>query len=99
MNKEEIKEINRHISDALEQWSAIMVTAEADEWSYLLEYSKQDALNALMIFDHVLTNIGIKNGTINEKNVVKIGRKMKSLVKDMIGIDSIELANRVLKNE
>lgn len=99
MNKEKIKEINSHISDALEQWSAIMVTADADEWAYLLDYSEKDALNALSIFNHVLSNIGIKNGTLNEENVLNIAKKMRHLVQDMIGIDSIELANRVLKNE
>lgn len=99
MNKEKIKEINSHISDALEQWAAIMVTADADEWAYLLDYSEQDALNALTIFNHVLSNIGIKNGTLNEETVLNSAQKLRNLVKDMICIDSIELTNRVLKNE
>lgn len=99
MNKEEIKEINSHISDALEQWSYIMVTADADEWSYWLDYSEKDALNALTIFNHVLANIGIKNGALNEENVLNSTKKLRHLVQDMIGIDSIELTNRVLKNE
>lgn len=99
MNKEKIKEINNHISDALEQWSAIMVTADADAWSYLLEYSEKDALNALSIFNHVLSNIGIKNGTLSEENVLNSAKKLRHVVQGMIGIDSIELTNRVLKNE
>lgn len=99
MNKEKIKEINSHISDALGQWAAIMVTAEADEWSYLLDYSEKDALNALTIFEHVLSDIGIKNGTLNEENILNSAQKLCHLVKDLIGIDSIELTNRVLKNE
>ena len=99
MNKEEIKEINSHISDALEQWAAIMVTADADEWAYLLDYSEKDALNALSIFNHVLSNIGIKNGTLSEENALNSAQKLCHLVKNLIGIDSIELANRVLKNE
>lgn len=99
MTKEKIKEINNHISEALEQWAAIMVTADADEWAYLLDYSEQDALNALTIFNHVLSNIGIKNGTLNEETVLNSAQKLRNLVKDMICIDSIELTNRVLKNE
>lgn len=99
MNEENIKEINNHISEALEQWSAIMVTADADEWSYLLDYSEKDALNALSIFNHVLSNIGIKNGTLSEENVLNSAKKLRHVVQDMIGIDSIELTNRVLKNE
>lgn len=99
MNKEEIKEINSHISDALEQWADIMVTADADEWSYWLDYSEKDAFNALTIFNHVLSNIGLKNGTLSEENVLNSAQKMCHLVKGLIGIDSIELTNRVLKNE
>jgi hypothetical protein len=99
MNKEEIKEINSHISDALEQWAYIMVVADADEWAYMLDYSEKDALNALSIFNHVLSNIGIKNGTLNEDNAVNRAQNLCNLVKDLIGIDSIELTNRVLKNE
>lgn len=99
MNKEEIKEINSHISDALEQWAAIMVTADADEWSYWLDYSEKDALNALSIFNHVLFNIGIKNGTLGGGNALNSAKKLRHLVQEIIGIDSIELANRVLKNE
>jgi hypothetical protein len=99
MNKEEIKEINSHISDALEQWAYIMVVADADEWAYMLDYSEKDALNAVTIFNHVLSNIGIKNGTLNEDNAVNRAQNLCNLVKDLIGIDSIELTNRVLKNE
>lgn len=99
MNKEKIKEINNHISEALEQWAAIMVTADADEWSCWLDYSEKDALNALTIFNHVLSNIGIKNGTLNEDNAVNRAQNLCNLVKDLIGIDSIELTKRVLKNE
>jgi hypothetical protein len=99
MNKEKIKEINSHISDALKQWAYIMVTADADEWAYMLDYSEKDALNALTIFNHVLANIGIKNGTLNEDNAVNRAQNLCNLVKDLIGIDSIELTNRVLKNE
>ena len=97
--KEQIKEVNQHISDALQQWADIMLLADADNWSYLLDYSEKDALNALSIFNHVLSNIGIKNGTLNEETVLNSTKKLRHLVQDMIRIDSIELANRVLKNE
>ena len=61
-SKEDIKEINKHISDALKQWSEIMLLADSDEWSYSLEYSDEDVLNALYIFNHVAQNIAIKSG-------------------------------------
>jgi hypothetical protein len=94
-----IREVQVHISDALEQWAYIMVTADANEWAYMFDYSEKDALNALSIFNHVFSNIGIKNGTLNEENVLNSAQNLRHLVKGMIGIDSIELTNRVLKNE
>jgi hypothetical protein len=36
-DKEQIKEVNQHISDALEQWSTTMLVADADEWAYHFE--------------------------------------------------------------
>lgn len=33
MKNNQIKEINQHISDALEQWQNVMLKADADEWA------------------------------------------------------------------
>lgn len=97
MNNETIKEINQHISEALEQWSDIMLKADADAWAYSLSYSDEDLLNALYIFNHVAENIAIKSGFINEKNVFQKMSAFKNSVKESFGFDTVELTNKCIK--
>lgn len=97
MKQSEIKEINEHISDALQQWSEIMVTADADSWSFLLNYNDEDVLNSLQMFIHVASNVAIKNRTLNDKNVTDKFKVFTDALKECFGIDSIELTKRVLK--
>lgn len=97
--KEQLKEINQHISDALEQWSTTMLVADADEWAYHLNYSEQDALNAIFIFNHVLSNIGIKNGVLNDKNAVEKSKKLREFIKEYCGLDTVEIVRKSLKIE
>ncbi len=94
--KEYIKEINQHISDALEQWSTTMLVADADEWAYYLNYSDKDALNAIFIFNHVLSNIGIKNRVLNDSNVIEKSKQLRSFIKDYCGLDTIEITRKSL---
>lgn len=99
MNKtseEDIKEINQHISDALKQWSDIMLLADSDEWSYRLEYSDEDLFNTLYIFNHIAQNIAIKNGYINENNATEKINYFKKSLKETFGFDTIELTEKVL---
>lgn len=91
-----IKEVNSHISDALKQWADIMLLADADNWAYHLNYSDQDALNAIFIFNHVLSNIGIKNGVLNDKNVIEKSKKLREFIKDYCGLDTIEITRKSL---
>lgn len=95
-NLNEIKEINQHISDALEQWSDIMLEADADAWAYELEYSDRDLLNALLIFNHVASNKAIKNGILNENNVFKKMQQYVDALNYCFGFDSAELTKKVL---
>lgn len=94
--KEQIKEINQHISEALDGWSKVMVEADANNWSYHLEYSDRDLLNALHIFNHVAGNIAIKNGFLNEKNVVEKMNIFTTTLEDSFGFNSVELTKKVL---
>ena len=96
MNKEEIKEINKHISDALEQWSDILLESDAKDWSYYLNYTDRDLLNALQIFFCVASNIGIKNGSLNYDNIEEKITKLKECIKDTFGFDTVDLAKKVL---
>lgn len=97
--KEQIKEINQHISDALEQLANIMLTADANKWAYHLSYNERDALNAVMIVNHVLQNIGIKSGHINETNVFQKGVYFRRAIKDFSGLDTLELVKKVTEDE
>ena len=99
MNNEEIKEINQHISDALEQWSDIMVEADAKEWSFYLNYSDKDLLNVVQIFMHVASNRAIKGGVLTEENTIAKITIFKECLKDTFGIDTIKLTEEVLGNE
>lgn len=97
--KEQIKEINQHISDALEQWANIMLTADADRWAFHLNYNERDALNALTIANHVLQNIAIKSGHINEANVFQKGVYFRRAIKDFSGLDTLELVKKVTEDK
>ena len=75
-----------------------MITADADGWAYLLEYSDEDMLNALFIFNHVWQNRAIKNGVLNTENATEMMEKFKGMVMDVFCIDTIELTNKVVSN-
>lgn len=93
--KEQIKEVNQHISDALEQWSTTMLVADADEWSFHLNYNKNDALNAMLICSHVLQNIAIKSGHIkNEKDAYEKSSIFRKAIKDFCGLDPKDLVEQ-----
>ena len=95
-----IKEINKHISDALRQWSAVVIHADADEWSYFLDYSDEDLLNAMFIFNHVWQNRAIKSEHFkDEKDVIAKISIYRKAVKIAFGIDTVELTEKVLGRE
>ena len=91
-----IQEINQHISEGLQQWMEVLNTADADGWAFYLNYSDEDALNAIYIFNHILLNIAIKSGHINEDNAIAKGIALKKAIQDYCGIDTVELTNKVL---
>lgn len=97
MDQDQIKEINQHISDALEQWSYIVTLADADNWAFYLKYSDADLLNALRIFIHTWSNRAIKEGLLTEENVGEKMHEFAHAVYEAFGIDTIELTNKVLK--
>jgi hypothetical protein len=96
MKKTDLVQINEHISDALSQWSEIMITADADNWSVHLDYSDKDLLNSLQIFLHVASNVAIKNRKLDNKNVTEKIKVFTDALEECFGINSIELTKRVL---
>lgn len=99
-NLRQIKKINKEISGALKFWQDMLLIADADEWAYYLDYSEEDFLNALCIFNHVSQNIAIKKGYFTEENIEEKMGKFREGIKEGFGFDTIELTNKVLgKNE
>ena len=95
MDKEtqkQIKEINEKIREGINHWADIMLLADADEWAVHLDYFPRDLINAIFIFNHVASNIGIKCGRITEDNAVTFANRLRQLVQDMTGYDSRDLA-------
>lgn len=88
--KEQIAEINSSIREGINQWADIMLTSEADEWAYQLNYFPRDLMNALLIFQHVASNIGIKAGKIDERKALEFGKRLRQLVVEMTGYDPHE---------
>jgi hypothetical protein len=91
-----IQEINQHISDALRQWADVVVTADADGWAYLLNYTDEDVINALWLINCILQNVAIKSGHINFDNAIDKGKAFRKAIKDFCGIDPAELTHKVL---
>jgi len=85
--KEALKEINTAIRDGINQWADVMLESEAKQWAYRLDYFPRDLMNAIYIFQHVASNIGIKAGHIDEQKAVEYGERLRQLVIDMTGYD------------
>lgn len=86
-----VREIKVHISDALREWADIMLSIEAHEKAHLLHYNEKDLVNAMYVFEHVLGNIAIHNGSITPQNVDKatdMGRDLREYVKKYTGLDT-----------
>lgn len=89
-----VREVQVHISDVLKEWADIMLDIEAHQKAHLLHYSEKDLVNAMYIFEHVLSNVAIHNGSITPKNVdkaTKMGMDLREYVKKYTGLDTHEI--------
>jgi hypothetical protein len=93
-----IQEINKHISNGLKHWAEVLIMADVDEWAFFLNFSDEDVFNALLIFNSIAQNRGIKSGHLNEVNAQQKGSAFKDAIKDFCGIDPATLAIKVLDN-
>ena len=94
---EKIKIINQDISEALCNWSDVVLHADADNWAYFLEYSDEDMLNALFIFNHVWQNRAIKQGVLSPSNAIERMEEFRNAIKRVFEIDTYELTDKVIK--
>lgn len=95
----QIAEINQHIRDGICQWADVMLMADADQWAVHLTYHPRDIINAVMIFQHVCSNVGIKAGRIDEAKAKEYGERLRRLVADMTGYDTADIVSQINKNK
>lgn len=93
-----LKEINTAIRDGINQWADIMLEAETRRWACRLDYFPRDIVNALIIFQHVCSTVGIKTGHIDKENALEHGKQIRQLVIDMTGYDPHNVINDLAKN-
>lgn len=93
-----IESLQSEIGKSLSMWQDILLHADADEWAYELNYTEEDLLNALYIFNHIGQNIAIKRGYVDKGNAEEVGRRFKQLILENLGFDTVDLTNRVLNN-
>lgn len=92
-----VRKVQVHISDALQDWANVMLDIEAHEKAYFLHYKEKDLVNAMYIFEHVLANIAIHNGSITPQNADKateMGRDLREYVKKYTGLDTHDIVKR-----
>ncbi len=90
--EEAIKEINFAIRDSLEKWADIVLESEVGQWAFNLNYFPRDLLNAVCIFQHIASNIGIKAGLIDKEKAEEYGKRLRQLIIDMTGHDPALIA-------
>ena len=94
----EIERSKASITILLEHLSRIVIDADADaeNISYYFNYNDFDLFNAFMVFNHVWSSHAIHSGALTEENAVKAMEKMRKVIKETYGIDSVELSKTVM---
>lgn len=92
--KVKIAEVNKYIREGINQWADIMLQAEADQWAYYLDYFPRDIINAVLIYQHICSNIGFKAGRFNEHSAEVFGQRLRQLTIDMTGYDPAQIIGK-----
>ena len=95
----EIERSKASITILLEHLSRIVIDADADaeNISYYFDYNDFDLFNAFMVFNHVWSSHAIHSGALTEENAVKAMEKLREVIKETYGIDTVELSKRVME--
>ena len=101
MNEQEKKltKVSQYIREGINQWADIMLQAEADQWAYNLDYFPRDIINAVIIYQHICSNIGIKAGRIDEQKAVDFGQRLRQLTIDMTAYDPADIVSQMKPKE
>lgn len=94
----EIERSKASITILLEHLSRIVIDADADaeNISYYFDYNDFDLFNAFMVFNHVWSSHAIHSGALTEENAVRAMEKLKEVINETYGIDTVELTKTVM---
>ena len=95
----EIEKSKASISLLLEYLSQQVVNADADaeNISYYFDYNDFDLFNSFMVFNHVWSTYAIHSGALTEENAVEAMGKLRTVIKETYGIDTVELSKKVME--
>lgn len=96
-SKQTVQQVNEGLRGQMNTLADIMLMSEADQWAYLLNYFPRDIMNAVYIFQHVVSNVGIKSGRIDEKTAVEYGHRLSQFVNEMTGYTPADWMDKELK--
>lgn len=97
-NEEQIKEINQHIRESLDEWSDILLEADYNGWGADLDFDEEDLLNILQMFTSIWSNSAIKRGIFTEGNILQKMELFKKHISEVFDINTVDLTQRVLGN-
>lgn len=94
----EIEKSKVSISLLLEYLSQQVINADADaeNISYYFNYNDFDLFNSFMVFNHVWSTSAIHSGALTEENAVEAMGKLRTVIKETYGIDTVELSKTVI---
>lgn len=98
------KSIKQHAKEQGEQVKSVLgnlflalmeldsVHEDGTNTSYYINYDKQDMFHAASIMYSVCSNYAIKHGIINAENATEKVTKLREVIKETFGLDTIEEA-------
>ena len=94
----EIERSKANITILLEHLSRIVIDADADaeNISYYFDYNDFDLFNSFLVFNHVWSTYAIHSGALTEENAVEAMGKLREVIKETYGIDTVELSKTVV---
>lgn len=94
--RQEILMSKANISILLEYLSQRVIDADAENISYYFDYNDFDLFNSFLVFNHVWSSHAIHSGALTEENAVKAMEKLREVINETYGIDTVELSKTVM---
>ena len=83
----EYKQIEQQLRESLDMWGEVMAESNEAGWGANMDFTVEDAFNALNIMNSICANIAIKSGVIKtEKDVKRISSTMLHMMEDCFGL-------------